>query len=154
MGGEAYVAKAQIQRSAGGVLYQEREGQMWIVLIATRGGTVWGLPKGLLEKGEQPLQAALREVREESGLKGESVADLSYIEYWYRDADSKVLYHKFVHYFLLRYASGDVADRGWEVDEARWFSIDGALEAISYENERQVLLRARERWSGLPRDAA
>jgi 8-oxo-dGTP pyrophosphatase MutT (NUDIX family) len=148
------MAKAQIQRSAGGVLYQEREGQMWVILIATRKGTVWGLPKGLIEKGEQRLEAAVREVREESGLRGESVADLGYIEYWYRDADSKVLYHKFVHYFLLRYVGGDVSDHGWEVDEARWFWVDDALETISYENEKQVLLRARERWGGLPREAA
>jgi 8-oxo-dGTP diphosphatase len=147
------MAKAQIQKSAGGVLYQERDGQMWVVLISTREGNVWGLPKGLIEKGELPLAAALREVREESGLRGESVADLGYIEYWYRDADSKVLYHKFVHYVLLRYVRGDVSDHGWEVDEARWFSVDDALETISYENEKQVLLRAREGWSGLPRAA-
>lgn len=147
------MAKAQIQKSAGGVLYQEREGQMWVVLIATKEGSVWGLPKGMIEKGEGPLLAALREVREESGLQGESVADLGYVEYWYRDSSSKVLYHKFVHYFLLRYVSGDVADHGWEADEARWFPVDDAVETISYENERQVLLRAREHWSGLSRDA-
>ncbi|HJX38234.1 MAG TPA: NUDIX hydrolase [Anaerolineae bacterium] len=146
------MAKVEVQRSAGGVLYQEREGQMWIVLIATRQGAVWGLPKGLIEKGEDPLQAAVREVREESGLQGENVADLGHIEYWYRDSNSGVLYHKFVHYFLLRYVSGDVPDHGWEVDEARWFSVDDALHVISYENERQVLLSARERWSSLPRE--
>jgi 8-oxo-dGTP pyrophosphatase MutT (NUDIX family) len=144
------MARVQVQRSAGGVIYQEREGEMWVALIATRGGSVWGLPKGLIEEGEKPLQAATREVREESGLQGEGMADLGHIEYWYRDHDSKVLYHKFVHYFLLRYLSGDVADRDWEVDEARWFSFDDALGAISYENERQVLLRAKELWSSLP----
>ena len=123
---------------------------MWVVLVATRGGSVWGLPKGLVEEGEEPLDAATREVREEAGLQGDSVADLGPIEYWYRDSKSKVLYHKFVHYFLLRYSSGDVAEHGWEVIEARWFSFDDALGAISYENERQVLLSARERRSSLP----
>jgi 8-oxo-dGTP pyrophosphatase MutT (NUDIX family) len=144
------MARVEVQRSAGGVMYQDREGEMWVVLVATRGGSVWGLPKGLVEEGEEPLDAATREVREEAGLQGDSVADLGPIEYWYRDSKSKVLYHKFVHYFLLRYSSGDVAEHGWEVIEARWFSFDDALGAISYENERQVLLSARERRSSLP----
>jgi 8-oxo-dGTP pyrophosphatase MutT (NUDIX family) len=151
---EAGMARIKVQRSAGGVLYQEREGEMWVALIATKGGSVWGLPKGLIEEGEDPLQAATREVGEESGLQGESVADLGPIEYWYRNSHSKVLYHKFVHYFLLRYVRGDVADHGWEVDEARWFSLDNALDAISYENERRMLVTARERWSSLPRENA
>jgi len=146
------MARAKVQRSAGGVIYQDREGEMWVALIATKDGKVWGLPKGLREEGEQPLDAAAREVREESGLQGESVADLGPIEYWYRDSNSKVLYHKFVHYFLLRYSGGDVAHHGWEVDDARWFSFRDALDAISYENERQVLLSARERWSNLRRE--
>jgi len=101
---------------------------MWVVLIATKGGEVWGLPKGLVEKGEKPLDTALREVGEESGLQGESVADLGYIEYWYRDSTTKVLYHKFVHYYLLSHVGGDVGEHDWEVDEARWFPIEQAIE--------------------------
>lgn len=140
------MAKARLQKSAGGVVYQESAGQMMVVLIGTKQGTVWGLPKGQIEEDEDPVEAALREVREETGLKGSCVADLGYIEYWYRDSGTKVLYHKFVQYFLLRYAGGDVSQHGWEVDEARWFSIDDALDTISYDNEREVLLRARQNW--------
>jgi 8-oxo-dGTP diphosphatase len=140
------MAKATIQRSAGGVIYQNRQGEMWVVLISTRDGSVWGLPKGMIEKGEKPLEAALREVREETGLEGASVADLGYIEYWYRDPETKVLYHKFVDYYLVRWLIGDVADHGWEVDEARWFPIEEAMDTISYENERNVLVKAREAW--------
>ena len=148
------MTRATVQRSAGGVIYREREGEMWVVLIATRGGKTWGLPKGLVEKGEKPLEAAVREVTEEAGLLGDHVADLGHIEYWYRNSQSKVLHHKFVQYYLLEYVGGDVADHGWEVDEARWFPIDEALETVSYENEREVLSSAQERWRGLsPRDA-
>jgi len=141
------VAKVKPERSAGGVIYQERAGDMWVALIATRGAEVWGLPKGQIEKGEKPLDAALREVMEETGLSGDPVAELGHIEYWYRDSNSQVLHHKWVQYYLLRYVSGDVAEHGWEVDETRWFRIDEALDTVSYENEREVLSRAREQWS-------
>ena len=57
-------------------MYQERDGGMWVALIATKERRVWGLPKGLIEKGEKPLQAALREVHEETGVQGRPVADL------------------------------------------------------------------------------
>lgn len=147
--GDRLMAKAQIQRSAGGVVYQEREGEMWVALIATRGGTVWGLPKGLREKDEKPLATALREVKEEAGLLGESVADMGFIEYWYRDSLTEVLYHKFVHYYLLSHEGGDVGAHDREVDEARWFPIAEAIERFSYENERDVLTRARVEWEKL-----
>jgi 8-oxo-dGTP pyrophosphatase MutT (NUDIX family) len=147
--GERRVAGAKVQRSAGGVVYRDREGKMWVALIATKGGEVWGLPKGVVEKGENALDTALREVEEESGLRGEPKANLGYIEYWYRDPETRVLYHKFVHYFLLSHAGGDVSEHDWEVDEARWFPIEEAIERVSYENERNVLSRAMEEWGEL-----
>jgi NADH pyrophosphatase NudC (nudix superfamily) len=54
-----------------------------------------------------------------------------------------------VDYFLLRYVSGDVSEHGWEVDEARWLSIDEAMDRISYDNERKVLQRAQQSWRSL-----
>lgn len=128
-------------------MYQNRGGEMWVALIATKEGTVWSLPKGLVEKGEKPLDTALREVEEEAGLQSEPVVDLQYIEYWYRDSGSKILYHKFVHYYLLSHTGGDVSDHDWEVDEARWFPIDEAIERCSYEKERAVLVKARQEWA-------
>ena len=139
----------QAQKSAGGVVYQEKGGKMWVALIATKEGQVWGLPKGIVEKGERPLDTALREVEEETGLQGELAADLGYIEYWYRDSKAGVLYHKFVDYYLLSHAAGDVGEHDWEVDEARWFPIEEAIKRASYENEKGILIKAREEWDKL-----
>jgi ADP-ribose pyrophosphatase YjhB (NUDIX family) len=63
--------KTKFQLSAGGVIFRENEG-IKVALIATKGGTVWGLPKGLVERErKEPLEeAALREVQEETGLLG------------------------------------------------------------------------------------
>lgn len=140
------MAKARIQKSAGGVIYQEREGKMYVTLIATKGGKRWGLPKGIVEKGEDSTQTALREVAEETGLEGEVVGKLGYIEYWFRSPEDKVLYHKFVDFYLLEYRSGEVKKHDWEVEQARWFPIREAIERISFDNERDILRKAKEEW--------
>jgi len=149
------MAKARIQKSAGGVIYQEREGQMYVALIATKGGVHpegsprrerWGLPKGIVEKGEESAQTALREVAEETGLEGEVVGKLGYIEYWFRSPEDKILYHKFVDFYLLEYRSGKVEEHDWEVEQARWFPIEEAIERISFDNERDILRKAKEEW--------
>ena len=150
------MAKARIQKSAGGVIYQEREGQMYVALIATKGGVVhpegsprgerWGLPKGIVEKGEKSAQTALREVAEETGLVGEIVDKLGYVEYWYRSPEDKILYHKFVDFYLMEYQSGGVEKHDWEVEEARWFPVGEAMERIAFDNEGEILKKAKERW--------
>jgi NADH pyrophosphatase NudC (nudix superfamily) len=55
-----------------------------------------------------------------------------------------VRYHKFVHFYLLEYKSGDVADHDHEVEESRWVSIDEALEMLEFKGERDVVEKARE----------
>ncbi len=145
------MAKARIQKSAGGVIYQEREGKMYAALIATKGGQRWGLPKGIVEKGEKSAQTALREVAEETGLEGEVVGKLGYIEYWFRSPEDKILYHKFVDFYLLEYRSGEVEKHDWEVEQARWFPIEEAIKRISFDNERDILRKAKEAW-GRKRD--
>lgn len=140
------MAKARIQKSAGGVIYQGCGGQMYVALIATKGEERWGLPKGIVEKGEDPAQTALREVAEETGLEGEVVDKLGYIEYWFRSPEDKVLYHKFVDFYLLEYRSGEVGNHDWEVEQARWFPIEEAIERLSFDNEREILRKAKEGW--------
>jgi 8-oxo-dGTP pyrophosphatase MutT (NUDIX family) len=67
------------------------------------------------------------------------------IEYWYRSAKNgkPVRYHKFVHFYLMEYKSGDVSQHDHEVEEARWVSFEEALELLDFKSEREVAEKAR-----------
>lgn len=143
--------------SAGGVIYrsgpESSSGTPEVCLIATEGFRHWQLPKGLVEDGEPAAQTALREVREETGLEGEIEDHLGRIEYWYvrpdyRNPDERVRVHKEVDFFLMRYVSGSTERHDHEVDDARWFPVDEALRTLSFEGERDILRKARDRIGG------
>lgn len=137
-----------LETSAGGVLYRlNAQGQVEVALIRPRGNVRWALPKGRTEEDESPQAAALREVREETGVTARVVEPLNRIEYWFRtrEGESSILVHKYVDFFLMTAAEGDLADHDHEVEEARWFTLDHAIEVAAFESERQLLERARGR---------
>jgi 8-oxo-dGTP pyrophosphatase MutT (NUDIX family) len=106
----------------------------------------WQLPKGMVDPGETTEVTAKREVREEGGVDSEMVAPLEVIEYWYYITHNnlRTRIHKFVHFYLLEYRSGDPADHDHEVNEARWVEINKALEMVRFESEKRVLRLAKE----------
>lgn len=135
----------RFQLSAGGVVCRRNsDGMLEVALIATQQGERWGLPKGLVEKGEALEETALREVREETGLEAEILERLAPIEYWYwwGEGGQKVRYHKKVYYFLMAYRGGDVAQHDFEVEDVRWFPIDEAIKRASHRTEREMLRRS------------
>jgi 8-oxo-dGTP pyrophosphatase MutT (NUDIX family) len=142
--------KTVTQVSAGGVVFRRREGQVEVVLISVGDPPRWQLPKGLVDAGEAPEAAALREVREEAGVEAELVAPIDRIEYWYIAAEhgQRIRYHKFVHFYLLAYRSGKVSDHDYEVHEARWVRLDQALQMLAFASERKVVEQAREMIGG------
>jgi 8-oxo-dGTP pyrophosphatase MutT (NUDIX family) len=134
------------QVSAGGVVFRRDDDRVDIVIIAVGGNNRWQLPKGLVEKDEKPEIAAVREAREEGGTDSEVVEHIETVEYWYAGLDKgeRVRFHKRVHFYLLRYLSGDTSSHDWEVNEARWVPIGDASSQLAFDNERRVVERARE----------
>jgi 8-oxo-dGTP pyrophosphatase MutT (NUDIX family) len=131
--------KTEHHRSAGGLVVDGAR----ILLISTQSGRRWQLPKGHIEEGETPEQAAVREVREETGVSGRIVAPLSDVEYWFVERGTRRV-HKRVDYFLLDYLSGTTADfDAREVSGAEWFSWDEGIAKLSFDNERKVAMQAR-----------
>lgn len=111
----------------------------------------WQLPKGIIDPGETPEIAALREVREEAGIVCELTAPIEKIEYWF-SADRDGVWtriHKFVHFFLMEYRSGEVTDHDHEVAEARWVTPETALSMLAFASEREVMNKGIEQMSVL-----
>ena len=146
--GKAPLIKVPVreQISAGGVVFRGDAGSVEVVIVSVGGLNRWQLPKGLVDKGENPEVTAVREAREEAGVSSEVVQPIETIEYWYAGLENgiRVRFHKRVHFFLLRYLSGDTKDHDWEVNEARWVPIEDAASQLAFDNERRVMERARE----------
>jgi 8-oxo-dGTP pyrophosphatase MutT (NUDIX family) len=132
--------------SAGGVVYRRRRGKVQVALAARRtrrGDLVWGLPKGEIEPGETAEVAAVREVREETGLEARIEDALGEIRYMYVWEGVRI--RKVVHFFLMRATGGHVSLHDHEMEDVRWFPLDEAVRAAAYKGEREVLERAVER---------
>ncbi len=139
--------KTRVEISAGGVVYRDAKDGPEVCLIQTQGGEAWQLPKGIVERGEATVEAAMREVSEETGLSSELQQTLDRIEYWYvsnYDEGGPVRVHKWVYFYLLRYTSGETKDHDHEVDDACWFPITEAQQLLSFESEQRVVRMAGE----------
>lgn len=122
--------------SAGGVACLRDPLRVALIRVRDR----WGLPKGLAEKGERLADAALREVREETGFAVELAGPAHDIEYWFVMGGNR--HHKRVRFFLMWIREGDAIGHDDEVDEVRLFDPKEALQHLAYDNERLVLEQA------------
>jgi 8-oxo-dGTP pyrophosphatase MutT (NUDIX family) len=127
--------------SAGGVLVRGEEA---VVIVPTRraadGSRVVALPKGHVDPGETVVEAAAREVREETGLLGRPLTELGESRYWYRREGRTI--GKTVTFYLFEYVEGDTADHDDEVEEVRWVKLAEAERILSHVAEREMITAA------------
>ncbi len=127
--------------SAGGVVVRRFAGRPFICVVEPRIG-VLALPKGHVEPGETPIEAAVREVREETGLTVEPICELGETRYWYTRGGRRVF--KRVLFFLCRYRAGALRDYDREeVLGASWIPLSEAPERLSYRGERKIAAKAQ-----------
>ena len=103
---------------------------------------LWSLPKGHIEAGETPEDAAIREVAEETGITSEIAKSLGVIDFWFMAGGKRI--HKTVHHFLFREVGGTLQAQVSEVDEVGWFPLTEIVEKLAYPDEKKLIARSGE----------
>lgn len=122
-----------------------------LLLIEAKRTGRWQLPKGHLEPGETAQQAAVREVREETGAAVTVLAPAGQVEYSFRDQNGRWI-HKQVDFYLCAFVhqiTGRCDPR--EVRQARWHPCEEALELLAFDNERELVRLSVDRLCELER---
>jgi len=104
-----------------------------------RGRIVWSFPKGKLAVGETSEQAAVREVEEETGWRCRIETELPRSEYWFQREGHRV--KKTVRWFRMT-ALEQVGTHDGEIEEASWVPVSDALQRLTYDSDRRLLLEA------------
>lgn len=126
--------------SAGGAVFKATEGGPEWLLIKPKGTERWQLPKGMIEKSESAKNAAVREVYEETGIKGEIVEKLGDIKFFFVLKGERIF--KQVTFYLMKHISGKPTifpEAEKEIAEVRWVPTNEALESLSFKDERGIV---------------
>ena len=125
--------------AAGGIIIDESSDSRRVLLVHRPRYDDWTFPKGKLDPGETIEEAAIREVREETGLKCRIIRKLAVARYLSRKRHQGRLIPKVVHYFLMERSSRRIKVPGDEVDIALWVELDEALQKLTYAQDKKLL---------------
>ena len=140
-------AKRVDEVSAGGLVI-DTSGTMGLLIgrydhkDASGKRVLWSLPKGHIEEGETPEQAAIREVAEETGITSSITKSLGVIDFWFMAGGKRI--HKTVHHFIFTEVGGTLLAQESEVDEVSWFPLSEIVERLAYPDEKKLIARSAE----------
>ena len=103
---------------------------------------LWSLPKGHIEEGETPEQAAIREVAEETGITSSITKSLGVIDFWFMAGGKRI--HKTVHHFIFAEVGGTLLAQESEVDEVSWFPLAEIVDRLAYPDEKKLIAKSAE----------
>lgn len=152
--------------SAGGVVYKKEQDKVFVLIGQHSGHHGWVFPKGIIgdhikgekksasakgfgpasqsssEASETKEQAALREVKEETGITGKIEQALTPVVFWYQHEGVKI--KKTVYYFVMKYVSGDTKDHDWEMTQVQWVPFEDVEKTLTYASDKKVWLEAKQ----------
>jgi 8-oxo-dGTP pyrophosphatase MutT (NUDIX family) len=131
--------KTQTVTSAGGVVIDLRHRVLMISRRSPAGRLQWTLPKGLVEKGEDAEETAVREVREETGVAARVTGEPHTIDYWFVWKPDDTRYHKYVRYYPMQPTGEPDTARDDEAESVEWVDAADAIARASFANEKTVL---------------
>ena len=140
-------AKRVDEVSAGGLVI-DTSGTMGLLIgrydhkDASGKRVLWSLPKGHIEEGETPEQAAIREVAEETGITSSITKSLGVIDFWFMAGGKRI--HKTVHHFIFTEVGGTLLAQESEVDEVSWFPLSEIVERLAYLDEKKLIAKTVE----------
>lgn len=124
--------------SAGGIVF--KDGKVLLIKNAAMRDpkkAYWGFPKGHINPGEKSEDAALREIKEETGVEAKIVRKLGDSRYVFTKDGEKIF--KVVVFFLMEYVSGEIVPQDLEVLEVKWVEASEALELLSFKKDKEFL---------------
>lgn len=128
-------------KSCGFIVYKAENNENFYLIIKSHNGDV-GFPKGHMEPGENELQTAIRELKEETGMDVDTIHDFRYqIEYPLPRVPDAM---KQTVYFLGKCASDDIIIQETEVASAEFVTYDKAIEKLTFEETKNMLKKAKD----------
>lgn len=137
--------KVRFEFSAGGIVFRRSDSSIEILLGHSKRDNTWVFPKGHIAdtiKGETKEEAALREVKEETGVDGNILHALQPESYWFWLNGEKI--KKTVYFFVMEYLGGSSHDHDFELDEVIWVPLEEVADKLTYGSSKRIWQEARE----------
>ncbi len=130
--------------SAGALIFRKKDQASEFLLIFSNRNKEWGFPKGHIDAGETEKEAALREIKEETGLSDLRLIDgfreeLVYKAVSNREASKGSVIEKSTVYFLCETKANDITVDADEITDFKWLMRNDALKLLTFDSLKEIL---------------